>query len=55
MFRNRALVIEKFLPEREGETYFMRHYLFLGDRIRSVRVAGLEPFPKRAECTPVDE
>ena len=55
VFQNRALVIEKFLPEREGETYFIRHYLFLGDRIRSVRVAGLEPFLKRAACTPVDE
>ncbi len=55
VFRNRALVIEKFLPERKGETYFIRHYLFLGERIRSVRVAGLEPFLKRAACTPVDE
>lgn len=55
VFKNRALVVERFLPEREGERYFMRHYLFLGDRARSVRVAGSTPFLKRAACVPVDE
>ena len=46
VFRNRALVVERFLPEREGDRYFTRHYLFLGDRTRSVRVAGSKPFVK---------
>ena len=55
VFRNRALVVEKFLPEREGDRYFMRHYLCLGDHTRSVRVAGSEPLLKRAACEPVDE
>ncbi len=55
VFKNRALVVERFLPEQEGDRYFMRHYLFLGDRARSVRVAGLTPFLKRAACEPVDE
>ncbi len=55
VFRNRALVVERFLPEREGARYFMRHYLFLGERARSIRVAGSIPFLKRAACTPVDE
>jgi hypothetical protein len=55
VFRNKALVVEKFLPEREGDRYFMRHYLFLGDHTRSVRVAGAQPFLKRAMCVGVDE
>jgi hypothetical protein len=55
VFRNRALVVEKFLPEKEGDRYFVRHYLFIGDRTRSVRVAGPEPFLKRAGCTVVEE
>ena len=55
VFRNRALVVERFLPEREGARYFMRHYLFLGDRARSTRVAGAVPFLKRAACVTVDE
>ena len=54
-FSNPALVIERFLPEREGDRYFMRHYLCLGDRTRSVRVAGSTPVLKRSACTPVDE
>jgi hypothetical protein len=55
VFRNRALIAEQFLPEREGDRYFMRHYLCLGDRTRSVRVAASTPFLKRASCVLVDE
>jgi len=55
VFRNRALVAERFLPEREGDRYFMRHYLCLGDHTRSVRVAGPTPLLKRASCVLVDE
>ena len=55
VFRNRALVVERFLPEKEGNHYFMRHYLCLGDHTRSVRVVGSTPFLKRTECVPVDE
>jgi len=54
-FRNPALVVERFLPEREGDRYFMRHFLCLGDRTRSVRVAGSTPYLKRSSCTVVDE
>jgi len=54
-FRNPALVVEQFLPEREGDRYFMRYYLFLGDHTRSSRVMGTGPFLKRADCKPVDE
>jgi hypothetical protein len=55
VFRNRALVVERFLPEREGSRYFMRHYLFLGNCTRNVRVAGKTPFLKRPACVTVDE
>lgn len=54
-FRNRALVVERFLPEKEGNHYFMRHYLCLGDHTRSVRVVGSTPFLKRSDCLSVDE
>jgi len=55
VFRNPALVVERFLPEREGDRYFMRHYLFLGDRARNVRVADSTPFMRRSWAVPVDE
>ncbi|MCX8011974.1 MAG: hypothetical protein N3A64_02315, partial [Desulfobacterota bacterium] len=55
VFQNKNLVVEQFLPEKEGSTYFLRHYLFFGDHSRSVRVAGLTPFLKRRKCTLVDE
>jgi len=32
VFRNRNLVVEKFLPERDGEYYCLRYCYFLGDR-----------------------
>ncbi len=55
VFRNPALVVERFLPEKEGSHYFMRHYLFMGDHTRSVRVSGSTPFLKRSKCILVDE
>ncbi|MGD0279119.1 MAG: hypothetical protein ABSC11_07410 [Smithella sp.] len=55
VFKNHELVVERFLPEREGERFFMRHYLCLGDKVRSVRVSGFTPFLKRSECKLVDE
>jgi hypothetical protein len=54
-FRNSNLVVERFRPETEGSRYFLRHYLFLGDRFRSVRVAGASPYLKRSECVWTDE
>jgi len=55
VFKNENLVIERFLPEKEGSRYFLRHYLFLGDHSRSVRVAGPTPFLKRRKSSLVDE
>jgi hypothetical protein len=32
IFENKNLVVEKFLPEVEGDKYYVRYYNFLGDR-----------------------
>lgn len=61
VFRNPALVCEKFLPEQEGDKFFMRHYIFLGDHWRSTLVSGASPLVKGhnscqvAENLPVPE
>jgi hypothetical protein len=55
VFRNQSLVVERFLPEKEGDMYFMRHYLFLGDHTRSIRIAGSTPILKSSNSVLVDE
>jgi hypothetical protein len=37
------LVVERFLPEREGDLYFARSYQFLGDRWTCARLAARQP------------
>lgn len=55
VFRNKALVVERFLPEQEGDQYFMRICFFLGDRECNVRVAGSNPLLKRSSAHLVEE
>ena len=55
VFRNRALVVEKFLPEREGDRYFLRNYVCLGDHSQSVRIADSKTYVKRPSARQVDE
>jgi hypothetical protein len=55
VFRNKAFVVERFLPEKEGTRYFMRHYLFLGDQKRSIRIAGPAPILKSSNSVLVDD
>lgn len=43
VFRNEALIVERFLPERRGEHYCLRSYSFLGDR--HVSELYWSPFP----------
>jgi len=45
-FSDRSLVIEKFLPEREGDRYYLRWYIFIGDRYRSMRIGSNDPLVK---------
>ena len=48
VFENEALVVERFLPEREGELYCLRVYVFLGDRYVSKICRSTEPIVKRS-------
>ena len=41
-----GLVIERFLPERDGDDYALRVYIFLGDHERCSRVIGPDPIVK---------
>lgn len=41
--KNRNLVIERFLPERDGPSYFVRQSFFLGDHSVTWRVRGNAP------------
>lgn len=43
VFRNPHLVVERFLPEREGDRCFVRYYSFLGDRHICLRRGGTGP------------
>jgi hypothetical protein len=43
---NPRLVVEKYLPEREGEYYCLRQWIFFGDREVNQRVFSPEPIVK---------
>jgi len=55
VLRNPALVMERFVPEREGDQYVVRYLLCLGDRVRNVRVTGPTPFVKEPLCPVAEE
>jgi hypothetical protein len=44
-----ALVVERFLPERQGEDYCMRVWTFLGGRERSTRYRAAVPIIKSSD------
>lgn len=46
VWANQNLVVEKFLPEREGELYCIRTWLFLGEQERMARFFSKEPVIK---------
>ncbi|HPD60482.1 MAG TPA: hypothetical protein PKV48_01810 [Thermodesulfobacteriota bacterium] len=60
-WRNPHLVVEKFLPEREGSYYCLRQWLFFGDREISLRCFSNRPIVKarniihREEGLPIPE
>lgn len=43
---NKHLVVEKFLPEREGNHYCLRQWVFMGDREMSQRTVSSQPIVK---------
>ncbi len=51
VWRTPGLVVERFLPEREGRDYCLRVWTFLGDRERSVRWRAAEPIVKAHNMT----
>jgi hypothetical protein len=55
MWRDQNLVVERFLPEQEGERYHLRTWLFFGDRERCVRCYGPDPIVKGARIEGFDE
>jgi hypothetical protein len=42
-FHDDGVVVEKFIPERDGEHYVIRNCHFLGDRVTGSRLWSLEP------------
>ena len=42
-FKYNELVVEKFLPEKESDLYFVRNYEFLGNRETCTRLASRHP------------
>jgi hypothetical protein len=42
-FKYKELVVEKFLPEKENDLYFVRNYEFLGDQVTCTRLAAKHP------------
>jgi hypothetical protein len=50
-----AMVVERFLPEFDGEHYYLRVYLFLGDRGRSRRSRSLKRIIKGHNIIDVDQ
>lgn len=47
---NRKLVVEKFLPERDGRHYALRQWVFLGDREMCQRVVSAQPVVKASNA-----
>jgi hypothetical protein len=46
VFDNPALVVERYVPEIDGDHYCLRSYCFLGDRAVTVRVKSFDPVVK---------
>jgi hypothetical protein len=49
VWNNEGLVVERFLPERDARGYWMRVWVFFGDRERCSRYCGPEPVIKSAQ------
>jgi hypothetical protein len=55
LFRDRRIVIEKFLPELEGSHYHTRIYQFLGDRSVSSRLVSTDPIVNVASTIRIED
>ncbi len=55
VYRNAALVVERFVPEREGELYAIRSYSFLGTASIAERTLSPRPIVKRRDAVAWEE
>ncbi|HEY9156287.1 MAG TPA: hypothetical protein VIM69_14235 [Opitutaceae bacterium] len=46
VWQNENMVVEKFISEKEGNEYYCRHWVFLGDREVTFRSYSLDPVVK---------
>lgn len=55
-WRTPGLVVERFLPEKGAEgAYYCRHWIFFGDRDRSIRVRAAVPIIKSRDTLGAEE
>jgi hypothetical protein len=54
-FERNDVVVEKFLPEKEGNLFFIRDYHFLGDCSTCTRLASTDPIVKDQTAVPIEE
>jgi hypothetical protein len=54
-FEQGDLVVERFLPEKEEDLFFVRYYEFLGDCSTCTRLASTEPIVKDQTVTRIEE
>lgn len=55
IFKNRHLVVERFLPERVDGSYAVRYYWFCGDREISYRLISAQPIIKVSNAIRLEE
>ena len=51
VFTNSDLVVERFLPEKEGDSYFIRLFYCLGTEYFTIRMRSTSPVIKGSNCT----
>lgn len=54
-FENQELVVERFVPERQGSLYVLRSYAFAGDASINVRVVAEQPVVKAPDTVEREE
>lgn len=54
VFRDRDLVVQKFLPEREGDKYCVRIMTFIGNRLSCYRMKGPDPIVNGATSNEIE-
>jgi hypothetical protein len=55
VFGNKNLVVEKFLPEIEGDGFAVRYYWFCGDREISFRLASAQTIIKVSNASRIEQ